>query len=432
MWDRHKLTSYLTQEIKMRTHHIYVMLISLLVFFFSNCRAKVSEEELDQRFDKARELAKQGEYEEALQEYLFVFDNSRDAVGWGGVRLSYVPGEIADIGREYPPALKALVDRRNKRQRLILDLKAGFDDIHELTSLNRYLGEPDNSIGIFDKLKTKGPDSKEIREDLAFLIWEDLVDERRYRDLRPYTDYQIEILEGELKTWTKNPDFPRKDDPHMREFNRTKIIDRGKQIYEVLIGTGEFERASEILRKILEFETSAQIYRSLIDAATRADNLDIKNEVLLDAEKKLSKDQFSYLKAMFFYNRGITCYCKGDIDCAILNYTKATEIYEKYAKAFNSLAWILATCPSEEYRNGEKAVRFAGNAVSLQRSSKHLDTLAAAYAEVGDFGKATEVQIRAIDLVDEECNLPKACCDEMKCKYERRLRSYRNNQAWRE
>lgn len=54
------------------------------------------------------------------------------------------------------------------------------------------------------------------------------------------------------------------------------------------------------------------------------------------------------------------------------------------------LAWLRATCPDPEFRDGEKAVNLAQSALETARTKTaiHYDTLAAAYAEAGDFEKA--------------------------------------------
>ena len=59
-------------------------------------------------------------------------------------------------------------------------------------------------------------------------------------------------------------------------------------------------------------------------------------------------------------------------------------------KAADTLAWMLATSPYSEMRNGAEAVRYAGHAASLanRQDPELLDTLAAAYAENGDFDQA--------------------------------------------
>ena len=79
------------------------------------------------------------------------------------------------------------------------------------------------------------------------------------------------------------------------------------------------------------------------------------------------------------------------------DYLKSIAIYKKLLeqiknnprfikKVHNNLAWILATCPEATVRNGKEAVKHArlGDLTCWE----DLDTLAAAYAENGNFDEA--------------------------------------------
>jgi spermidine synthase len=85
---------------------------------------------------------------------------------------------------------------------------------------------------------------------------------------------------------------------------------------------------------------------------------------------------------------------------AIDNLSRAVRLDPDYVKALNSLAWILATGSDSRYRDGARAVELARRACELT-GYKHpllMDTLAAAYAEAGEFDRARETAQRAISL----------------------------------
>ncbi len=67
----------------------------------------------------------------------------------------------------------------------------------------------------------------------------------------------------------------------------------------------------------------------------------------------------------------------------------------------NNLAWLLATCPEAAYRDGPRALRLAEWAckATSYKSPPLLDSLAAAYAEVGQFDQAVKVTRQAMEIV---------------------------------
>ena len=71
------------------------------------------------------------------------------------------------------------------------------------------------------------------------------------------------------------------------------------------------------------------------------------------------------------------------------------------ADAARRYAWLLATCPDVGIRNGKEAVRWATVVFNAgrQEDARVLETLAAAYAEVGDFSQAIHWQSQAIGLL---------------------------------
>ncbi|MCE9605149.1 MAG: tetratricopeptide repeat protein [Planctomycetia bacterium] len=85
---------------------------------------------------------------------------------------------------------------------------------------------------------------------------------------------------------------------------------------------------------------------------------------------------------------------------AISDYNVAARLYPNDGALNNDRAWLLATCPTETYRNGAQAVKDATLACELcgWKAHNRLGTLAAAYAESGDFEKAVEYQRKCVAL----------------------------------
>ncbi len=95
------------------------------------------------------------------------------------------------------------------------------------------------------------------------------------------------------------------------------------------------------------------------------------------------------------------------------------------AQACNDYAWLLATSKSPTLRNGTLALDQASKAVAQVATASYLDTLAAAYAELGKFEEAVATQMQALESMTAE---EAALQDE----FELRLAHYQRNQPWRE
>jgi WD40 repeat protein len=94
----------------------------------------------------------------------------------------------------------------------------------------------------------------------------------------------------------------------------------------------------------------------------------------------------------------------------------------------NGIAWLLATFPMADLRNGTKAIEYATKACELTKwkNANIIDTLAAAYAEAGDFDSAIKWQKEAINLLTEK--EPPG----WQAGFEERLKLYQSGKPYRE
>ncbi|PWU15906.1 MAG: hypothetical protein C5B50_14450 [Verrucomicrobia bacterium] len=97
---------------------------------------------------------------------------------------------------------------------------------------------------------------------------------------------------------------------------------------------------------------------------------------------------------------------KGDINQAVFNYGRAVELRPDSPQCCNSLAWVLATGPQPALRSGLRALELAEKAEKLSGGTNPLAirTLAAAYAETGQFPKAMATAERALQLAVSQKN----------------------------
>jgi len=106
---------------------------------------------------------------------------------------------------------------------------------------------------------------------------------------------------------------------------------------------------------------------------------------------------------------------KGQIAEAIKQYEQALEISPQSVAAANNLAWLLATNPDASIRHRDRALELAtrANQLSGGGNATVLRTLAAAYANAGQFSRAVEVGQIALSLTDRQSPLAKALQQEI-------------------
>jgi Flp pilus assembly protein TadD len=91
---------------------------------------------------------------------------------------------------------------------------------------------------------------------------------------------------------------------------------------------------------------------------------------------------------------------------ALNHWKDAMALDSNRVSAIAGAAWLMATAPDASVRNGEQAISLAKSAISLSPGEDPdlLDVLAAAYAETGEFDRASAQISRAIVVADSRGN----------------------------
>jgi Flp pilus assembly protein TadD len=106
------------------------------------------------------------------------------------------------------------------------------------------------------------------------------------------------------------------------------------------------------------------------------------------------------LDARTHYHLGLALDSLGQPEAAHPHYREAVRLSPNTPLYLNDLAWLLATNPKPELRDGAEAVRLAERACELSdgKEARFWGTLDAAYAEAGRFADAISTAIKARDL----------------------------------
>ena len=236
-------------------------------------------------------------------------------------------------------------------------------------------------------------------------------------------------------------------DTAIKRFNQAWLFDPDNpQVwwgFGVIMGDrGMKECKDNFLLKAIEYLQKASSldeknYQIMIDLAityTRLGSLKLKSDQM-SANEAFTNALHWFAKAegicdkdpLLWFNKAHSQCVMGLIDKAIVSYIKGTELTPYNAEGYNDFAWLLATCPDDKYRNGKKAVELAQKAMELMPNVTAIyDTLAAAYAEEGQFKKAVDFQQKAIDLQKKDFSEDnfKECLA--------RLNSYKQKKPWRD
>jgi len=379
------------------------------------------------QFDVAEDLAKKGQYAAAIPEWIkAVAMSPGDAhalnnFGQTLARAGKTESAIAEFRKaieakpNYPEAQNNLAfalagaGRPNEaieHYRLAIEGNPGYVEAH--SNLGRALteqGHMSEAIEQFQQALTINPEYAEAHNYLGFAM---------------ATENRLDEAVGEYRRAIES-------DP--------KYADAYNNLGAALARQGKMDEAIVDLSKAVELDPAfASAESNLGHALLAKDNV---NEAIPHLNRALELGPES---ADLHIDLGAALAEKGQIDEAIPHFEQALRILPNEVEAhsylgmalvmkgrgteglahwrqvlkrepdnlqvLNDTAWLLATSSDSTLRNGNEAISLAEHAVQLTsaREPALLGTLAAAYAEAGEFDKAIELEQRATDLAIQQGN----------------------------
>jgi tetratricopeptide (TPR) repeat protein len=250
----------------------------------------------------------------------------------------------------------------------------------DLAKANAAAGNYDAALAAVNKLIEINPLGTEGYETRAGLRW------------------QHKDLDGAIADLTKILEL-------LSDEEKPETLRRRGIAYRQRGAAGDLERAAEDFTRSIEIyngdKESALSYTELGALRLQTGGLDSAVEYLSKAIELNDSSPLAYLYRARAYQKRNR---KGDAELAAADYDKVVTMYPGQAGVYNAVAWTLATNSDAAIRKGAKAVEYALKAVELSNSkeARYMDTLAAAYAETGNFDAAVEWEKKALAFPEFE------------------------------
>jgi len=103
------------------------------------------------RYRHAQQLMQARKLEEATEEFAWVWTNSREAPGFGGVRVSFMASDMKQLAKSHDGARKRFAEMRDQLSRAIEAPKVDRDDFGDWIVLNEILEEQDATLKWIDR-----------------------------------------------------------------------------------------------------------------------------------------------------------------------------------------------------------------------------------------------------------------------------------------
>lgn len=144
----------------------------------------------------------------------------------------------------------------------------------------------------------------------------------------------------------------------------------------------------------------------------------------IELYNKLTEHEDPGLRAYALRGRGDAYLAIGKHAEAVKDFEQALELNADDDGLLNNLAWVLSTSTQEQVRDGKKSLEYAKRACELSEYKKShiLSTLAAAYAELGQWDDAVNWSSKSLAADDG------SVAEQLK----QELESYKQKKPWRE
>ena len=210
-----------------------------------------------ERLQRGEEAARQGRYQEALDEYVWFHEHALEHDdGYYGVRLSFALASWVVLANEYPPALKRLQEIRDTKASLLRTGDGNREHFHDVEAINRRLGESLHTYDLFVDLESARPELASACSNFAMasmIAARDFVRARRYMtNPAALIEKSGNGLNDDLQRVSGEPDDEFDMPTRTKDAYITNYIHRVMEVLTVLVGNGERPEAQRLKQLAIE------------------------------------------------------------------------------------------------------------------------------------------------------------------------------------
>ncbi len=228
------------------------------------------------RLDLARKFAQSGKYDEAADEYAWLWEHMLEHDrAYYGVRLSFMAGDMERLAAKRTVAKQRFTELRNRAAKAVEGDKADREAVVDWITLNRILGDSQATLAWFDQVKDQArwqPLLNEAASDLQEL----LIEAKRWPDVaRLYPDPVAELeQEHALQVLMRGHEPPKglseEQRKELEELPKRMLREKVGTIYAALLAAGRDQDAGKVAARARDLDDSPAMIAALVSTACKA------------------------------------------------------------------------------------------------------------------------------------------------------------------
>lgn len=247
------------------------------------------EEEVNARYDRAQQLVSARRFAEAKEEFAWVWTNSRETRGWGGVRGSFLASAMQDLAVRNEGAKARFTALRDEMAAAIARERVDRKDFHDWILLNGIIGDDDATIDFVMKAK-EDPRWRELLDDERRSISRILIERGQWKELGSLTPDPVALVEERHRLLEQVREADRRFPEEHRamaesaaqastRFWRSAVA----ETYAAVLADGRHEQATAAAAAAISADPSPGLVVDMVSTALKAEQPRAEQLAWLDA-----------------------------------------------------------------------------------------------------------------------------------------------------